>query len=68
LIALDEEMDNVEKFDGINNQSKMPPTLLPTLWLSNYIPRIKYHRRENELQLTDPKMHQVQRRHGKHGI
>jgi hypothetical protein len=30
LITLDEEMDNVEIFDGITNQSKMPPTLLPS--------------------------------------
>jgi hypothetical protein len=50
LIALDEEMDNVEEFDGINSQSKMPPTL----WLWNYIPRIRYHCREDELRLIDP--------------
>jgi hypothetical protein len=30
LVALDEEMDNVEKFDGITNQPKIPPTFLPS--------------------------------------
>jgi hypothetical protein len=28
LIPLDEEMDNVEEFDGIKNQSEMPPNIL----------------------------------------